>query len=108
MYFQFEVSVEIERIEGKFMSREEGSEQIMADLESNALDTITGADGGEYEVGLYEIVEIEQVKLLSRKKLIEAITPAVLVLAGSQDQKEAQRKAEQFLTLLEAGGRHIV
>lgn len=108
MYFQFEISVEIERSEGKFISREEAAELIQGELENMGLDSIEGSDGGQYEVTQFDVSEIEQTKPMSRRNLVEAITPAVLVLAGSQDQKEAQRKAEQFLMLLEASGRHVV
>ena len=104
MYFQFEVSVEIERSEGKFISREEASKQIMKALDSGNPDQIDGDDGGVYEVVNFEVQEIEQVKPASTKKIIEEMMPAITVLTGSTDKK----KAEQFLMLLKASGRSIV
>lgn len=103
MYFEFSIQVEIERTEGKFMSREEAAEVLMQELDNDP-GSIEGSDGGSYEVVNFEVQEIEQVKPMPRKKLIEALMPAIQVITGTSDKV----KAEQFLTLLEASGRRVV
>lgn len=60
MRFSFTVVVEVERMQGKFASRDEVAEQIATTLESANPDSIdgVGADGStEYSVVEWEITE---------------------------------------------------
>lgn len=66
MRFEFSVDVDIERVEGKFVSRDELRE-IVSDALSEALDGLDldglGADGtSTYEVVESNVDEIEQTK----------------------------------------------
>ena len=63
--FTFEVQVSIERVQGKFATREELAEQVLGWLENCNEGTISGvgSDGdSEYEVQDFEVQEIEQQK----------------------------------------------
>lgn len=62
MTFTFTVTVEVERTEGKFATREELAEQILEALESAVPDQLEGENGGQYEVQSFEVVEQERVK----------------------------------------------
>lgn len=57
MRFVFTVEVQVERIQGKFASRDEIAEQIQEALESAAPDSLTGENGGEYEVVSFDVSE---------------------------------------------------
>jgi hypothetical protein len=61
-WFTFQVTVEVERISGKFATREEISEPIMAELESAASGADVsglGPDGdSEYEITDYNVNEL--------------------------------------------------
>jgi hypothetical protein len=48
--FTFKVTVEVERVEGKFASRDEIMEQLADALESADPGAVSGDNGGEYEV----------------------------------------------------------
>jgi len=50
MQFQYIVTVEVERTQGKFASREEINEAITEALESADISSFEGENGGEYEV----------------------------------------------------------
>jgi hypothetical protein len=58
MYFKFTVEAEAERTEGKFASRDELSEQIMDELVSADPSSLTGENGGEYEITSWEVEEV--------------------------------------------------
>lgn len=72
MQFTFEVTITVERTEGKFASREELAEQIMSELESAEPMSLTGDNGGEYEVTEFEISEIDQAAVKERARAIRA------------------------------------
>ncbi len=50
MEIEFRVIAQVERTEGKFASRDELSEQIAEALESADPSSLSGDNGGEYEV----------------------------------------------------------
>lgn len=60
MRFTFTVEVEVERIEGKFASREELADQIYEALAQAQLDSVEGGMGGQYEVTVWEVDEAPQ------------------------------------------------
>lgn len=65
MRFTFTVEVEVERVEGKFASRDEIADVIAEALgEANPenIDGIGTDGGGEYEVTLWEVDEAPQEK----------------------------------------------
>ncbi len=68
MRFDFLVSVEVERVEGKFASRADLADQILAELESANPDTLTGENDGEYEVQSWDVEEQPQPKRTRRAK----------------------------------------
>lgn len=55
MQFTFTVSVELERSEGKFASRDELSEQIIESISSADPGSLYGDNGGIYEVVDWEV-----------------------------------------------------
>lgn len=57
MRFRFEIDVEIERITGKFATRDEMAEQIEEAIASANPDSLTGENEGEYEVVLWEVTQ---------------------------------------------------
>lgn len=57
MRFEFVVTVEVERTEGKFSSREDIAAQIMEELEGADPSVIEGENGGQYETVCWEIEE---------------------------------------------------
>jgi hypothetical protein len=61
MRFSFVVEVEIERLEGKFASRDEMESQLQEAIESANPDSLTGDNEGEYEVTTWE-VSVEDIK----------------------------------------------
>jgi Cu/Ag efflux pump CusA len=73
MRFDFVVSVEVERVEGKFAARDEVAEQLQEALESadpGSVDGI-GADGtSSYEVSSWDVQEQEQPKSV-RQRLVK-------------------------------------
>lgn len=73
MRFDFLVSVEVERTEGKFASREDLAGQLLEELEGANPDSLTGDNDGEYEVTSWDVQEQEQPKPARRRpKLHEA------------------------------------
>jgi hypothetical protein len=62
MRFTFTVDVEVDRVEGKFASRDELADQIMSELEAADPGDLTGDNGGTYEVTSFEVSEIPQEK----------------------------------------------
>jgi hypothetical protein len=60
--FTFTIEVEVERTEGKFASREDLAGQIVEELESANLNSLTGENDGEYEVIAWDVSEQEQPK----------------------------------------------
>lgn len=62
MRFTYVIEVEVERVQGKFASRDELSEQIRGELEGADPMTVEGDEGGEYEVVSFEVSEQEQPK----------------------------------------------
>lgn len=55
MKFKFEVEVEVERIEGKFASRDDIGEQIKEALESADPGDFVGENEGEYQVADWSV-----------------------------------------------------
>jgi hypothetical protein len=60
MVITITVSVEVERTEGKFASRDELTEKIMDELESANPESIETDDGASYEVTGWEINDVPQ------------------------------------------------
>lgn len=59
MKFEFKVTVEVERTEGKFASREELAEQIRDELEGAEPSSLEGENEGQYDVVAFEVEEVE-------------------------------------------------
>jgi hypothetical protein len=55
--FSYRVEVEVERIEGKFASREDLGGQIQEALECADLGSLTGENDGQYETTSWEVSE---------------------------------------------------
>lgn len=55
MRFEYKVTVEVERSEGKFASRDELSEQIREALEQADPQQLDGENGGVYEVNEWTV-----------------------------------------------------
>jgi len=55
MKFAFTVTAEVNRIEGKFASRDDIGEQIRSELEGCDPGSFTGENGGEYETVSWEV-----------------------------------------------------
>lgn len=62
MRFIFEVSVEVERSEGKFAARDEIAAQIQEALESADPGSYEGDNGGQYETSDWSVDEVMQSK----------------------------------------------
>lgn len=60
MKFIFRVEVEVERLQGKFASRDELFEQVSEALSDANPNTITGENDGEYEVTTWEVEEVQK------------------------------------------------
>jgi hypothetical protein len=60
--FTFTVEVEVERIEGKFASRDDIGQQILDELEGCNPGQFTSENDGEYEVVDWSVEEQEQPK----------------------------------------------
>jgi hypothetical protein len=75
MKFRFAVDVEVSRLEGKFASREELAEQIQEALDSASPGSITGSEGGEYDVMDWSVNE-EEVHKPRRATPAPTSTPA--------------------------------
>lgn len=75
MRFTFTVEVEVERVEGKFASREEVAEQLeeaLADADPSSIDGI-GSDGtSSYEVQVWDVMEQPQPKPVRRPRATPA------------------------------------
>lgn len=56
--FTYTVTVEVERTEGKFASRDELSEQIMDELEGCDPGTVEGDNGGQYDVTEWTVEDV--------------------------------------------------
>lgn len=73
MRFSYVVEVEVDRVEGKFASREEVAEQIQEALDNadpGSIDGI-GSDGtSSYEVQSWDVQEQEQPKPVRRRPLV--------------------------------------
>lgn len=86
MRFDFLVSVEVERVEGKFAARDEVEEQLREAIESadpGSVDGV-GADGtSSYEVSSWDVQEQEQPKPVRRPKLHAAAERSRARGAGS-------------------------
>lgn len=59
MIFEYKVRVEVNRIEGKFASREDLGSQISDELENANPSDLTGENDGQYEIVEWEVEEIE-------------------------------------------------
>jgi hypothetical protein len=60
MHFTITVEVDIQRIQGKFASKDEMEAQIIDAIESANPDSLTGDNEGEYEVTNWEVTTHEQ------------------------------------------------
>jgi hypothetical protein len=56
--FEFKVTVEAERVEGKFASREDLAGQIRDELENTNPGSLTGENDGEYDIVEWEVEEV--------------------------------------------------
>lgn len=68
MRFTFEVTVEVERTEGLFASRDELSEQMSDELENADPGSLDGDEGGQYEVVSWEVAEVPQDVVKKRER----------------------------------------
>jgi hypothetical protein len=59
MKFEFKVTVEVERDEGKFESRDDLGEQIRDEIESADPGTLEGDNGGVYSTVAFEVEEVD-------------------------------------------------
>lgn len=59
MRFAFIVTVDAERTEGKFASRDELAAQILDELEGANPGTLEGDNGGQYEVGDFDVQQVD-------------------------------------------------
>jgi len=80
MRFVFTVEVEVERVEGKFASRDEISEQIFEALQSadpSSIDGVGSEGTSSYEVAGWEVTEEEPPKPVRRprKTVAPEVTP---------------------------------
>jgi hypothetical protein len=75
MTFTFTVTVEVERTQGKFATREELAEQIISELEGANPGTLEGENGGEYEVSDFTVEETATPKPERRRK-VAPVAPA--------------------------------
>jgi len=73
MTFTFTITVEVERTQGKFATREELAEQIIAELEGANPGTLEGENGGEYEVSDFTVEETETPKLPRRRRMVTPV-----------------------------------
>jgi hypothetical protein len=62
MRFTFTIEVEVERVEGKFASRDDLGAQILDELESANPGSLTSENDGEYEVVDWSVEEQPQPK----------------------------------------------
>lgn len=71
MFLQFTVQVEVERLEGKFATREEIENALLEALESANPDTVEGDEGGQYEVTSFDVshddAAVEAQRVAARK-----------------------------------------
>lgn len=58
MQFTFQVSVEAERSQGKFASKDELAEQIQQAIDDANPQSLTGDNGGEYDIVTWEVEDI--------------------------------------------------
>lgn len=75
MHFVFTVEVEIERDEGVFASREELEAQVQEALEGADPGSISGDEGGQYSVTMFEVSHDDaavEAARLARKRATEA------------------------------------
>jgi len=57
MNFSYTINVQVERMEGKFATRDELGEQILEALESCDPGSLEGENGGQYETVSWEVTE---------------------------------------------------
>lgn len=57
MIFTYTVTVEVERSEGKFASREDLGDQIRESIEGADPGSLEGENGGQYDVTSFEVSE---------------------------------------------------
>lgn len=55
MMFEYTVRVQVERMEGKFATKDELSEQIEDALEQAAPPSLEGENGGQYDITEWEV-----------------------------------------------------
>lgn len=92
MSFTFTVTVEVERTQGKFATREELAEQIIAELEGANPGTLEGENGGEYEVSDFSVEETPELKMPRKRR---NVTPELLQqIAKVRDECAAETKPE--------------
>lgn len=60
MKFDFTVSVEVSRTQGKFASRDDIGEKIREALDDANPGDIEGDEGGEYNVDSWDVTEVPQ------------------------------------------------
>ena len=72
MRFRFVVEIEVERVKGKFATRDEIRDQIQEALESADPGTYEGDNGGQYETQSWEVNEEEEIKIKTAKTVTAA------------------------------------
>lgn len=68
MEFRFVVTVNIERVQGKFASRDEMEERLVEAIDGADPGSLEGDDGGEYEVADWN-VEADETKSVKLPKV---------------------------------------
>ena len=61
-HFTFQVTVTLERTQGKFVSRDEMTDEIADALDQANPDSLTLGDDGEYDVVDWDVMEVVPVK----------------------------------------------
>ena len=84
MKFKFEVEVEVNRVQGKFASRDEIAEQITEALEGADPGQYEGGEGGEYETASWDVNEIIPVRHAAPRKTITVPLTTVPPVSGEK------------------------
>lgn len=107
MDFKFEVSVSVERTQGKFASRDEIEEALQSELEGADPGSVEGSEGGEYEVQDWsvEAIDIKPAKGKAKAKNPLREYPELLALASAwyhMNQNQEDLTIERFEHAMEA------
>lgn len=90
MEFSFVVNASVERLEGKFATREEIGDQLRAAIEGADPGTVDGENGGQYEVQSWDVEEdVEEAKPKAKPPTKEERVDKALVAAYMKQHFEA-------------------